>query len=187
VWSGNWHIGITPGASGVRVNAGLSPWKFWHDLFPGATFEAPSVLVAVGTDLEEAAVALTRAVGATLPRSGASEAIPLEWNHWWPYEDKDITEAIFLENASAATELGFEVSTLDAGWFGAADADTFWWDIRGDFSEENIARFPHGIAGSADEVRKRGQNLDGDRSGRPQGQGPHRALRDHGSPRRRSA
>lgn len=117
------------------------------------------MLVAVGTDLEEAAVALTRAVGATLPRWGASEAIPLEWNHWWPYEDKDITEAIFLENASVATELGFEVSTLDAGWFGAADADTFWWDIRGDFSEENLARFPHGIAGSADEVRKRGQKF----------------------------
>ena len=159
VWSGNWHIGIAPAAGGVRLNAGLSPWKFWHDLQPGGSFEAPSVLVAVGTDLEEAAVALTRAVGATLPRSAASEAIPLEWNHWWPYEDKDITEALFLENARLATELGFEVSTLDAGWFGAADADTFWWDIRGDFSDENLARFPHGLTGLADEVRARGQTF----------------------------
>jgi alpha-galactosidase len=159
VWSGNWHIGIAPGADGVRLNAGLSPWKFWHDLQPGKSFEAPSVLVAVGADLEAAAVALTRAVGARLPRSAASEAIPLEWNHWWPYEDKDITEAIFLENAEIATELGFEVSTLDAGWFGAADADTFWWDIRGDFSDENLARFPHGISGLADAVRQRGQRF----------------------------
>lgn len=159
VWSGNWHIGIAPGADGVRLNAGLSPWKFWHDLAPGKSFEAPPVLVAVGVDLEAAAVALTRAVGARLPRSAASEAIPLEWNHWWPYEDKDITEAIFLENAEIATELGFEVSTLDAGWFGAADADTFWWDIRGDFSDENLARFPHGIAGLSDAVRQRGQRF----------------------------
>jgi len=159
VWSGNWHIGIAPGSDGVRLNAGLSPWKFWHDLQPGARFEAPSVLVALGADLEHAAVALTRAVGATLPRSAASEAIPLEWNHWWPYEDKDINEALFLENAAIATDLGFEVSTLDAGWFGAADADTFWWDIRGDFSDENLARFPNGVTGLADAVRARGQRF----------------------------
>ena len=159
VWSGNWHIGITPGAGGVRLNAGLSPWKFWHDLEPGKSFEAPSVLVAVGRDLEGAILALTRAVGARLPRSVASEAIPLEWNHWWPYEDKDITEAVFLENAAIATELGFKVSTLDAGWFGAADADTFWWDIRGDFAQENLARFPHGITGLAEAVRQRGQRF----------------------------
>ena len=159
VWSGNWHIGIAPGSDGVAVNAGISPWKFWHDLAPGAAFEAPPVLIAVGVDLEDAAVALTRAVAARLPRSAASEAIPLEWNHWWPYEDKDINEALFLENAEIATELGVEVSTLDAGWFGAADADTFWWDIRGDFSEENLARFPDGITGLADKVRARGQRF----------------------------
>lgn len=159
VWSGNWHIGVTPGTAGVALAAGLSPWKFWHDLQPGATFEAPAVLVAVGSDLDAATLALTRAVGARLPRSAASEAIPLEWNHWWPYEDKEINEAVFLENAADATDLGFAVSTLDAGWFGAADAETFWWDIRGDFAEENLARFPHGIQGLADGVRQRGQRF----------------------------
>lgn len=159
VWSGNWHIGIAPSMTGIRVCAGISPWKFRHELQPGASFEAPSVLVAFGADLDEATLALTRAVGAMLPRSTASEALPLEWNHWWPYEDKEINEAVFLENAALATELGFEVSTLDAGWFGAPDADTFWWDIRGDFAEENLARFPHGITGLADEVRQRGQRF----------------------------
>jgi alpha-galactosidase len=159
VWSGNWHIGIAPGSDGVGLTAGISPWKFWHDLKPGASFEAPAVLVAFGADLDAATLALTRAVGARLPRSAASEALPLEWNHWWPYEDKEISEAVFLDNAAIATELGFEVSTLDAGWFGAADADTFWWDIRGDFAEENRARFPGGIAGLADAVRQRGQRF----------------------------
>lgn len=159
VWSGNWHIAAHPSADGVVLKAGISPWKFWHDLKPGTSFEAPSVLVGFGTGLEDATLALTRAVGARLPRSAASEAMPLEWNHWWPYEDKEINEAVFLDNAAIATELGFAVSTLDAGWFGAADADTFWWDIRGDFAEENLTRFPHGIAGLSDAVRERGQRF----------------------------
>ena len=133
VWSGNWHIKLSPSAGGVDVRAGISPWRFWADLAPGQVFEAPSVLVAVGTDLDAATLALTRAVGATLPRSAVSEEVPLEWNHWWPYEDKEINEEVFLANAALASELGFMVSSLDAGWFGAADTDTFWWDIRGDF------------------------------------------------------
>lgn len=159
VWSGNWHIELTDAPEGIGLAAGISPWKFWVDLAPGQVFEAPSVLVAVGDDLDAATLALTRAVGATLPRSKASEAMPLEWNHWWPYEDKEITEAVFLANAGIATELGFEVSTLDAGWFGAADADTFWWDIRGDFDKENRARFPHGIGALAEAVRACGQRF----------------------------
>jgi len=159
VWSGNWHIKLSPSAGGVDVRAGISPWRFWADLAPGQVFEAPSVLVAVGTDLDAATLALTRAVGATLPRSAVSEEVPLEWNHWWPYEDKEINEEVFLANAALATELGFKVSPLDAGWFGAADTDTFWWDIRGDFGKENRARFPHGIAALADAVRGRGQRF----------------------------
>lgn len=159
VWSGNWHIVLTPHDGGIDLAAGLSPWKFAHELAPGASFEAPAVLLAAGPDLEEASLALTRAVGAALPRSPASEAVPLEWNHWWPYEDKDITADIFLANAGIATELGFAVSTLDAGWFGAADSDTFWWDIRGDFGEENRARFPGGVGHLADETRRRGQKF----------------------------
>ena len=159
VWSGNWHITLAPDPAGVTLAAGLSPWKFAHELAPGGSFEAPAVLLAVGSDLEEASLALTRAVGATLPRSPASEEMPLEWNHWWPYEDKDITEKVFLANAEIATELGFAVSTLDAGWFGAADSDTFWWDIRGDFDEENRARFPGGIGHLANETRLRGQKF----------------------------
>ena len=159
VWSGNWHISLDPGPDGIRVTAGLNPWKFEHILQPGRTFEAPEVLLALGGDLEEATLALTRAVGATLPRTAATEAIPLEWNHWWPYEDKDITEEIFLENARLATELGFVTSTLDAGWFGAPDPDTFWWDIRGDFASENRARFPGGIGHLGAETRKRGQKF----------------------------
>ncbi|HTO04817.1 MAG TPA: alpha-galactosidase [Opitutus sp.] len=160
VWSGNWHIDLEPTDSGETfVAAGISPWKFSYTLRAGAGFEAPSVLIAFGADLNEASVALTRAVAKTLPRSDASEALPVEWNPWWPYEDKDINEDIFLANVDVGSRLGIEVSTLDAGWFGASDATTAWWDIRGDFAHENRARFPHGIAWLADETRRRGQKF----------------------------
>ena len=160
VWSGNWHIDLKQAGAGVTsVAAGISPWKFSHTLQPGATFDAPSVLIAVGTQLEAASVELTRAVAATLPRSNASEAMPVEWNHWWPYEDKDITEELFLANVDVGSRLGIEVSTLDAGWFGESDATTAWWDIRGDFNDQNRTRFPHGIAWLADETRRRGQKF----------------------------
>ena len=160
VWSGNWHIGLEPaGPDATSVTAGISPWKFSHTLLPGAVFEAPSVLIAVGPDLNEASVQLTRAVAATLPRSPASEAIPVEWNPWWPYKDQDINEAVFLANVDVGSRLGIEVSTLDAGWFGESDATTAWWDIRGDFTAENRTRFPHGIAWLAEETRRRGQKF----------------------------
>jgi alpha-galactosidase len=160
VWSGNWHIGFEQSSSGESsVMAGISPWKFAHTLNPGAVFEAPSVLIAIGTDLNEASVELTRAVAAALPRSAASEALPVEWNPWWPYEDKDINEDVFLANVDVGSKLGIEVSTLDAGWFGESDATTAWWDIRGDFAQENRARFPHGIAWLAEETRRRGHKF----------------------------
>lgn len=159
VWSGNWHIGLEDKAGGFGLCAGISPWKFFVSVQPGGEFAAPPVLLAAGADLEEACVALTRAVGAKLPRSAISQAMPLEWNHWWPYEDQDINEDVFLANAAIATELGFEVSTLDAGWFGSADPNTFWWDIRGDFALENTARFPHGLRWLGDETRRRGQKF----------------------------
>jgi alpha-galactosidase len=160
VWSGNWHIDLGSADSGVTsVEAGISPWKFSHTLRPGAAFAAPSVLIAVGVNLNEASVQLTRAVAATLPRSPASEAIPVEWDPWWPYEDKEINEDVFLANVDVGSRLGIEVSTLDAGWFGDSDAKTAWWDIRGDFTAENRARFPHGIAWLADETRRRGQKF----------------------------
>lgn len=160
VWSGNWHIGLEQKDSGaMSVAAGISPWKFSHTLLPGAAFEAPSVLIAVGTNLNEASVELTRAVGAMLPRSVASEALPVEWNPWWPYEDKQINEEVFLANVDVGSRLGIEMSTLDAGWFGESDSTTAWWDIRGDFAQENRARFPRGIAWLADETRRRGQKF----------------------------
>lgn len=156
-WSGNWHI--TVDAAGT-LTAGISPWQFAADLAPGERFDAPTVIIAIGDDLEHAALALTRAVATDLvPRSPASEALAVEWNHWWPYEDAEIDERTFLANADRAGGLGIEVCTLDAGWFGRPEPDSSWPEERGDWAMVNTARFPNGLASLAAGVRERGMTF----------------------------
>ena len=112
-WSGNWHITIDEDS---RVSAGISTWQFSVDLAPGESVTAPSVVIAVGASREDAALALTTAVGGDwIPRSGASDRLDVEWNHWWPYEDVEVTETVIWDNAAIATDLGIAVATVDAG------------------------------------------------------------------------
>ncbi len=153
-WSGNWHISLDEGA---RVSAGISTWQFFVELQPGESVTAPSVVVAIGGSRDEAATALTTAIGADwIPRSEASERLDVEWNHWWPYEDVEITEQLIWQNARLAADLGIGYATVDAGWFGPADPTTYWGDYRGDWDLVNTARFPSGLAALGDGIRAEG-------------------------------
>lgn len=152
-WSGNWRIEIDD--AGV-LRAGVEPHDFFVDLAAGEAVDAPPVLVAVGRTLAEAGAALSAAVGETIPRTPWSEAMPTEWNHWWPYEDREIDAAAFLAESALAAQAGLEIATLDAGWFGSADPDADWQAERGDWDRENTARFPGGVAELADGVRDLG-------------------------------
>lgn len=161
-WSGNWHVSLTDvdPAGGAQVHAGLAPEGFHRMLAPGESFTAPSVVLAAGTDLDAAAVEIATLVGDEwLPRSPRAETVPVEWNHWWPYEDREIDEATFLANSAAGAALGFEVATLDSGWFGTSAADSDWTRVRGDWHLQNRARFPRGVTELADSVRERGQQF----------------------------
>ncbi|BDI24027.1 alpha-galactosidase [Herbiconiux sp. L3-i23] len=153
-WSGNWHIDVD---GSRRIGAGLSAEHFSVTLAPGESVELPSVVVAVGADIDDAGRRLAAAVGeALLPRTEWSDSLPTEWNHWWPYEDTDIDEAIVVAEAEAAASVGLEVATLDAGWFGRPEASSDWQAERGDWAEVNTARFPSGLPALADRVREKG-------------------------------
>lgn len=152
-WSGNWHIDLD---EGTRVSAGVSTWQLVVELAPGETVSAPRVVLAVGSTRDSAARALTTAAGAIIPRSVASERLDVEWNHWWPYEDVEVTEGVIADNATIATDLGIRVVTVDAGWFGPADPDTYWGDYRGDWDLVNTARFPSGLGALGDSIRAAG-------------------------------
>ena len=71
--------------------------------------------------------------------------LPVEWNHWWTFEDALINENVFLENAAAAKAMGVELCTLDAGWYGRP-GNIHWSRQQGDWAMVNEQRFPHGLA-----------------------------------------
>lgn len=153
-YSGNWHIHAMAGGF---ITAGISPWQFWVDLAPGESVTAPSVVLTVATTLDAAAVTLQRAVAADwLPRTAFTDSLPVEWNHWWPYEDQEVDERVIAENAALCHEIGIEVATVDAGWFGAADPTSYWQEQRGDWSSVNTARFPSGLEALGQSIRDAG-------------------------------
>jgi alpha-galactosidase len=80
----------------------------------------------------------------------------VEWNHWWPYEDAEINEEVIWQNAEIAGAIGIGVSTVDAGWFGDADASSDWREQRGDWHRVNTTRFPSGLKALGDGIRSRG-------------------------------
>lgn len=162
-WSGNWVIRFTPKLDGaLALSGGLHDWEFAVDLAPGASVAAPPVTLAfaTGADLDETAVQFAR-LGRRFwyPRNALADALPVEWNHWWAYEDRALDEATFRANVDVAARLGIEVCTLDAGWFGAPDADTHWYEQRGDWDRVNTARFPSGIRALADDVHVHGMRF----------------------------
>lgn len=153
-WSGNWHIHAL--AAG-HITAGISPWELSVELAPGESVTAPSVVLAGGRSLADATLALQAAVrDHWLPRTPFTDTIPVEWNHWWPYEDQEVTEGVIAANAAVAGELGLEIATVDAGWFGAADAASDWQEQRGDWHLVNTERFPSGLAALGRSIRDGG-------------------------------
>lgn len=154
-WSGNWIFRFEPlEAQGYQISGGLHEWNFYKMLLPGEALESPPVVLVLGDSLNTVSQQYAR-VGRRFwyPRNKLSASLPVEWNHWWSYEDFNLNERVFSQNAEKAAELGIEVCTLDAGWFGPSEAGTHWYDYRGDWHHVNQSRFPSGIRCLADQVK----------------------------------
>jgi alpha-galactosidase len=160
-WSGNWVCRFDPlAAGGFALSGGLHDWCFAKTLAPGAAMTTPPVVMVVGADLNAISQDYAR-VGRKYwyPRTKLSALPPVEWNHWWPYEDDHISEQVFRSNVAVAAEMGIEACVLDAGWFGPSDAGTFWTDYRGDWDLVNQVRFPAGLRPIADGVHQQGMKF----------------------------
>ena len=155
-WSGNWHIDVLAGG---YVSAGISTWNLNLAIEPNETINAPSVVVAAGESKEIAQRNLQSTIRDNwLPRTKSTDSIPVEWNHWWPYEDADVTQEVIIENAKLSQDLAIDAIVVDAGWFGESKLDTNWTDLRGDWSLVNLARFPDGLAKLGESILEMGKS-----------------------------
>lgn len=160
-WSGNWVFRFAPRAGGgFALSGGLHDWEFAKELQPGASIKGPPVVVVLGDSLNRVSQQYARAGRKHwYPQNQLSSIVPLEWNHWWPYEDAEINAEVFARNVEVAQGMGFEVCTLDAGWFGPSDVETFWEHYRGDWNLVNRDRFPEGIRAVGDHVHAHGMKF----------------------------
>ncbi|GEM_PF-426091 len=162
-WSGNWIYRFEPQADGTYlITGGINPWSFSKQLAPGQQLEGlhvVSVLSAADNPQQACLDLAAWGRGYWYPQNELSRSLPVEWNHWWPYEDEGISSATFTSNVDVAAELGVEICTLDAGWFGPADDHANWYDYRGDWSSVNRKRFPGGIREISDYVHAQGMKF----------------------------
>jgi alpha-galactosidase len=160
MWSGNWVFRFDPrSGGGYRISGGLHDWAFAKELQPGESVEGAHVALALGSDPELNDVsAQYTAVGRKhwYPQNELSQRLPVEWNHWFSYIDKQIDEETFKRNVDEAARMGLEVCTLDAGWFGLSDRRTNWKDLRGDWDVINTSRFPSGLRALSDYTHEQG-------------------------------
>ena len=155
-WSGNWHIDVLAGG---YVSAGISTWNLNLAIEPNETINAPSVVVAAGESKEIAQRNLQSTIRDNwLPRTKTTDSIPVEWNHWWPYEDAEVTQEVIIENAKLSQDMAIDAIVVDAGWFGESKLDTNWTDLRGDWSLVNLARFPDGLAKLGESILEMGKS-----------------------------
>jgi len=163
MWSGNWVLRCEPEKDGLfAVSGGLHDWEFSKILQAGEAVDSIHVVLAMGSggDLNTVSIPLARVGRAHwYPRNELSRSLPVEWNHWWSYEDKMINEQAFLDNVEVAAQLGIDICTMDAGWFGPANGQSEWYDYRGDWQSVNESRFPGGIRLLADAVHGKGMKF----------------------------
>ncbi len=157
---GNWVIKIKTCTAGgdslpfAVVELGLSDESLNLKLPAGRSFELPEILIQALPcgQSERAAPNLHRYV---LDKyfAEAKPTAPVVYNTW--FDAFDVLDVERLRNQlDAAKEIGCEVFTVDAGWYGAGDGD--WSQQVGDWREKPDAAFKGRMTEFADEVRAEG-------------------------------
>ena len=157
---GNWLIRVAGESVGVQpqrfavVELGLASESLRLTLPAGESLALPEVLIQAAPHgiPELAAPALHRYVLAHT-FADARPSAPIVYNTWFDaFEHLDV--ARLRRQLAAAAEIGCEVFTVDAGWYGAAEGR--WHQQVGDWREKRGAAFDGRMAAFADEVRAAG-------------------------------
>ncbi|MEK7476241.1 MAG: alpha-galactosidase [Candidatus Coatesbacteria bacterium] len=157
---GNWTIrvarrgGYYDGKPCMVIEAGLADGALALVLAPGATLELPELLlqgIPGGEPHLGAAPLHTHAWRRWFAK--AKPSFPVQYNTWFDrYDNLDVDH--LRAELAAAKEVGCEVFTVDAGWFGYAAGS---WDGRvGDWRETADRSFKGKMRDFAGEVRAAG-------------------------------
>ncbi|QCJ41006.1 alpha-galactosidase [Bacillus sp. S3] len=157
VYSGNFQasIEVDPFET-TRLSIGINPFEFIWQLNPGETFQTPETLMVYSS---EGLGGMSRTFHKLL-RTRVCRGVyrdqsrPILINNWeatyFNFNEKKLKDI-----ADAAKGLGIELFVLDDGWFGRRDNDK---SSLGDWVV-NKKKLPHGLAGLADYVEKKGMKF----------------------------
>lgn len=148
-----WEVGEQIGDAYLAVSGPTDRDHQWSQLLaPGESFTSVPALLAVGTDLEHAAAALTRAKRAARRAHPDDRRPALVYNDYLNTLVGDPTTERLLPLVAAAAEVGVETFCIDAGWY--ADTES-WWDTVGEWTP-STRRFPGGLGEVVDAIRGHG-------------------------------
>lgn len=155
-YMGNWTFEVQPQGKGIVVKLATSP----ADLAPFKEINGmpvPGALVSEFTGhWDYGTQPMVRFTREKLLRDPGPTWPPVQYNTWYDLYDK-LTEQRLVEAARAARDVGCELFTIDAGWFGQG-LDAQWSLSLGDW-EVNRDRLPNGMAPIAAAVHALGMKF----------------------------
>jgi alpha-galactosidase len=155
-WSGNWLFEVKPQEGHVLLRAAASPSQLKvFDTINGLPI--PGALVSEFTgDWDYGAQPIVHFVREKLRRDMGKDWPPVQYNNW--YDGEGVFDEKRLQDAAAnAAQLGCELFTMDAGWYGGKIGGD-WNHGLGDWTE-NKERFPSGMEAFAKQVRGLGMKF----------------------------
>lgn len=160
--NGNWEIELktqnfgigNAGENYIELELGQRQKQFAMTLQCGERFYLPQLLVLnICSGLANATVNLHRYF--LSEGYGLKKDAPIGYNTWFDINDAMVAQRL-EEHLAVAKELGLELFTIDAGWFGGTMKDRGWYDQVGDWSEKGDESFGMPLAKFSEKVRSSG-------------------------------
>lgn len=157
---GDWSIRLRSeplGGTELRaavIEAGQAHAHFAFELEPGASFEAPELLLhALPHGDPSLGAPIVQQTAISQSPAWPDQTQPIIYNTWFDRFDALHVERLHAQ-LEAARGVGCEVFVVDAGWFGEGPVN--WWGHVGDWREKQGAAFDGKMADFADAVRAAG-------------------------------
>ena len=158
-WSGSYAFqfynnrNLESDSASLYFRVGLDGPGPFRVLQGGEAATTPSVYVGhVFDDLDGAVQALHQYLrSSVLPSLPDQRVPPVEINSWG-FVGQNISEETLKSVIDTAADVGAELFTIDAGWYG--DVGSPWWEHAGDWTTGS--RLPHGLEPIFDYARQKG-------------------------------